>query len=122
MLRARFGRLSILNQPVTQRLRRWHGSRYLSWHAAGAPRQPVRRPPMKATSAVVFAALSLACLATAAEARCKHEPMPVVLDAVVVTPNGAYTLAEWKQKQADKKRLDQTAIVFAPVIVTPKDE
>ena len=42
---------------------------------------------MKGSQLIAVAAVSLAGLVAApAQARCKHEQMPVVLDAIVVTP------------------------------------
>jgi len=77
---------------------------------------------MKATLTAAAVALSLAGIAMPASANCSCKPqaMPTVLEAVVVTPNGSYTLTEWEQRQAAKEQLAATPTVyFQPVIVTP---
>ena len=74
---------------------------------------------MKA-SLIATAVFSLAT-ALPAQARCKHEAMPTVLDAIVVTPSGAYTVAEYEARMEQRQHLEQTKVVLAPVVVTPAD-
>jgi hypothetical protein len=73
---------------------------------------------MKATHLLALATLTLAC-AMPAQARCKREAMPTVLEPIVVTPVRGYTMAEWKQHEAEKRQLAATAVTFAPLVVTP---
>ena len=72
-------------------------------------------------SLIAAAVLTLAT-ALPAQARCKHEPMPTVLEPIVVTPNGAYSVAEYEARAEQRKHLDETRFVLAPVVVTPNDE
>lgn len=74
---------------------------------------------MKA-SLIAAAVLSLTT-ALPAQARCKHEPMPTVLDAIVVTPSGAYTVAEYEARMEQRRHLEATKVALAPVVVTPND-
>jgi hypothetical protein len=73
---------------------------------------------MKAS--LIAAALSL-CAALPAQARCKHEQMPTVLDAIVVTPSGAYTVAEYEARMEHRQHLEATKVTLAPIVVTPND-
>lgn len=78
---------------------------------------------MKATQIVAIAAVIACSIATSAQARCKREPMPTVLDAIVVTERGSYTMAEWSERQAAREQLAATNVVtFEPVVVTPDYE
>ncbi len=72
------------------------------------------------TSLIAAAVLSLTA-ALPAQARCKHEAMPTVLDAIVVTPNGAYTVAEYEARMEQRKNLETTKVALAPIVVTPND-
>lgn len=72
-------------------------------------------------SLIAAAVLSLTA-ALPAQARCKHEQMPTVLEPIVVTPNGAYSIAEYEARAAQRKHLEETKVVLAPVVVTPNDE
>lgn len=72
------------------------------------------------TSLIAAAVLSLTA-ALPAQARCKHEAMPTVLDAIVVTPNGAYSVAEYEARMEQRKHLEATKVTLAPIVVTPND-
>jgi len=73
------------------------------------------------TSLIAAAVLSLTA-ALPAQARCsKHEAMPTVLDAIVVTPNGSYTVAEYEARMEHRRHLEETKVALAPVVVTPND-
>ena len=71
-------------------------------------------------SLIAATALSL-CAALPAQARCKHEQMPTVLDAIVVTPSGGYTVAEYEARMEQRRNLETTKVTLAPVVVTPSD-
>jgi hypothetical protein len=81
---------------------------------------------MKATHLFAgIAALSLVSFAARAEAgcQCKAETFPTVLEAIVVTEKGSYTLAEWERKQEARQQLAATpAVYLQPVVVTPDYE
>ncbi len=79
---------------------------------------------MKATHlTAAIVALSAVGIALPAQARCKREPMPTVLPAIVVTEKASYTLAEWEARQVAKTQLAATNVVtFEPVVVTPDYE
>ena len=78
---------------------------------------------MKATPlTAAIVTLSTILVALPAEARCKREPMPTVLPAIVVTEKGSYTLAQWEARQAKKTELAASAVTFAPVVVRPDYE
>lgn len=72
------------------------------------------------TSLIAAAVLSLTA-ALPAQARCKHEAMPTVLDAIVVTPSGAYSVAEYEARMEQRKHLEATKVTLAPIVVTPND-
>jgi uncharacterized ferritin-like protein (DUF455 family) len=78
---------------------------------------------MNATKLVAIAAVSAAFLAAPAQARCKREPMPTVLDAIVVTEKGSYTMAEWQARESAKRDLAaRNVVTFEPLVVTPDYE
>ncbi len=76
---------------------------------------------MKASPIVIAAAVLSLTAALPAQARCKHEPMPTVLDAIVVTPSGSYSVAEYEARMENRKHLEETKVTLAPVVVTPND-
>ncbi len=73
------------------------------------------------TSLIAAAAVLSLSAALPAQARCKHEPMPTVLDAIVVTPSGSYTVAEYEARMEHRRHLEETKVALAPVVVTPND-
>ncbi|HZQ61324.1 MAG TPA: hypothetical protein VFC24_08255 [Casimicrobiaceae bacterium] len=73
-------------------------------------------------SLIAAAAILSLTAALPAQARCsKHEAMPTVLDAIVVTPNGSYTVAEYEARMEHRRHLEETKVALAPVVVTPND-
>ena len=69
---------------------------------------------------IAAAVLSLTA-ALPAQARCKHEAMPTVLDAIVVTPSGSFTVAEYEARMEHRRHLEETKVALASVVVTPND-
>lgn len=74
---------------------------------------------MKVAQLVALVLIPATVAATPAYAKCRHEPMPVVLETVVVTPNGSYTQSEWQRRQDAQAALAATAVTLPTVVVTP---